>query len=135
MVQGEKDTRYFNSSTSESVWQDLKETTRSFQSQLSSVERYLGNIESRLEQREYEHAMGGYNENHGYQAYLEEDSYYKFGQSFWNRKQGIEETFKKVMRAIKVLGIPAWMMDIGIFIHMNKKLGTMERKPMNIKRA
>ncbi|KAI5664008.1 hypothetical protein M9H77_23331 [Catharanthus roseus] len=46
-----------------------------------------------------------------------------------------EETFNKVMRAIKVLGIPVWMMDIGIGINMNKKLGTMERKPMNHKRA
>ncbi|KAI5681819.1 hypothetical protein M9H77_03047 [Catharanthus roseus] len=52
--------KYFNHSTSKSVWQDLKETTRSFQSQLSSVERHLGNIGRRLEQREHEHAMGGY---------------------------------------------------------------------------
>ncbi|KAI5676081.1 hypothetical protein M9H77_07031 [Catharanthus roseus] len=44
-------------------------------------------------------------------------------------------TFKKVMRDMKVLGIPTWMMDMGIGIHMSKKLGTMERKPMNLKRA
>ncbi|KAI5682613.1 hypothetical protein M9H77_03841 [Catharanthus roseus] len=38
-----------------------------------------------------------------------------------------EETFKKVMSTMKVLGIPTWMMDM--------RIGTMERKPMNLRRA
>ncbi|KAI5673870.1 hypothetical protein M9H77_14234 [Catharanthus roseus] len=33
-----------------------------------------------------------------------------------------EETFKKVMRAMKVLDILTWMLDMGIGIHMKKKL-------------
>ncbi|KAI5681237.1 hypothetical protein M9H77_02464 [Catharanthus roseus] len=58
------------------------------------VERHLGNIGRRLEEREYEHAMGGYHENHRYQAYLEEDSYYKVVQSFWNRNKGMGRDFQ-----------------------------------------
>ncbi|KAI5681478.1 hypothetical protein M9H77_02706 [Catharanthus roseus] len=53
----EKDTRCFNRSTSKSVWHNLKKTARSFQSQLSIMERHLRNIGRRLEQREYMHAM------------------------------------------------------------------------------
>ncbi|KAI5650247.1 hypothetical protein M9H77_36252 [Catharanthus roseus] len=39
--------------------------------------------------------MGGYHENHGYQAYLEEDSYYKVGQSFRNRNEGMGREFQE----------------------------------------
>ncbi|KAI5652840.1 hypothetical protein M9H77_30027 [Catharanthus roseus] len=96
MYRQEKDTRYFNISTSKSAWHDLKETARSFQSKHSSVEKHLGNIRRRLEQRVYEHEMGGYHENHRYQAYLEKDSYYEVGQSFWNRNEGNGRDFQEV---------------------------------------
>ncbi|KAI5682207.1 hypothetical protein M9H77_03435 [Catharanthus roseus] len=107
-------TRNLNRAPSEPVWQDVKESMRSLQLQLNSMEKNLGNMERRLNQREREYAKGRYYGNFAYQEY---------------------NILEWVMRAMKVLGIPTWMMDMGISIHMNKKLGTMERKPMDHKRA
>lgn len=129
----EKDTRCFNRSTSKSVWHNLKKTARSFQSQLSIMERHLRNIGRRLEQREYMHAMV---DTMDIKHILKRRILItKLDRVFGIEMKVWEETFKKVMRVMEVLGIPTWMMDLGIGIYMNKKLGTIERKPMNHKRA
>ncbi|KAI5654040.1 hypothetical protein M9H77_31227 [Catharanthus roseus] len=128
-------TRNLNSARSKPVWQDVKESMRTLQLQLNSVEKNIGNMERRLDQREREYAKVGYYGNLGYQEYDEEDSYYQIGQSCWKKNEIMGRILEWVMRATKVLGIPTWMMDMGIGIHMNKKLGTMERKPLNLKRA
>lgn len=74
-----------------------------------------------LEQREYEYKKGGYYENHRYQEFHEEDSYYKVGQGYWKRYEVRERDFREDYKTMKILSIPIWIKDVTIGIHVNKK--------------
>ncbi|KAI5681900.1 hypothetical protein M9H77_03128 [Catharanthus roseus] len=78
--------------------------------------------------REREYAKGGYYGNLGYQEYDEGISNYQIRQSCWKRNECWEEILEWVMRAMKVLDIRTWMMDMGIGIYMSKKLGVENKE-------
>ncbi|KAI5681003.1 hypothetical protein M9H77_02230 [Catharanthus roseus] len=124
-----------NRAPSKPVWQDVKESMRSLQLQLNSVEKYLdtwredwtkGNVSMQMVD-----TMGILDTKNMMKAILTT----KLDKVVGRKMKQWEEILEWVMRALKVLGIPTWMMDMGIDIHMTKKLGTIERKPMNHKRA
>ncbi|KAI5664387.1 hypothetical protein M9H77_23710 [Catharanthus roseus] len=111
------------------VWQDLKETMRSLQLQLNSVEKNLRNTEKRLDQRGCEYAKSGYYRNLGYQEYHERILNTKIDKGIRIEVKVWGETLKKIIRATKVLGIPTWMTDMEIGIFMNKELDIMRMSP------
>ncbi|KAI5682114.1 hypothetical protein M9H77_03342 [Catharanthus roseus] len=67
---------------------------RSFQLQLHSLEKNLGVMERRLDQKKREYAMGGYYGNLGYKEYNEGASYYQIGQSCWKRNEMMGRDFR-----------------------------------------
>ncbi|KAI5653960.1 hypothetical protein M9H77_31147 [Catharanthus roseus] len=87
-------TRNLNRAPSKPVWQDVKELMKSLQLPLNSVEKNLGNMERRLDQREREYAKGGEYRNLGYQQYDEGDSYYQIGQSCWKKNKMMGKDFR-----------------------------------------
>ncbi|KAI5667846.1 hypothetical protein M9H77_17699 [Catharanthus roseus] len=96
--------RNLNRGPSKPVWQDVKETVRSLQSQINSVGKHLGKWEERWE---YEYTNGGYRERNRYQEYYEENPYCQIGQSCWNGNEGMEETLEKIMRVLKAVAAHA----------------------------
>ncbi|KAI5658128.1 hypothetical protein M9H77_26921 [Catharanthus roseus] len=87
-------TMNLNRSPSKPVWQDVKDSMRSLQFQLTSIEKNLENMERRLNRRKHEYTMGGYYGNLGYQEYDEGNSYYQIGHSCWKKNEMMGRDFR-----------------------------------------
>lgn len=134
MYRQEKDTGYFNRSTSKLVWKDLKEITRSFQSQFNSIEGHLGNVERRLNEREVSmkrvYTMGIFDIKNIIKR-IHSTNLDKVGgreMKWWGRdfREG-HESYGGAKYSYMNDGYEHWSAD-------EQELDIMERKPMNLKR-